>query len=232
MAFFSLIAVMITSGTAIIYGKAIWDPTQLAAKFSNPFVVTLGIVTLLVATVSVNVAANVVSPSYDFSNLAPRLISRRVGGLIAGVIGVVIMPWRLLSNPHVYIYDWLNFYGGVLGAVAGVLIAGYWILKRTRLDLADLYRKGGAYWYAGGWSWQAVVATVVGAVLAVGGASTPAGTAGPFPAAGLIPFLKPLYSYSWAVGFGTGLVLYLLLAAPGRAAASTPAEPVAVAAGE
>jgi nucleobase:cation symporter-1, NCS1 family len=232
MAFFSLIAVMITSGTAIIYGKAIWDPTQLAAKFSNPFIVTLGIVTLLVATVSVNVAANVVSPSYDFSNLAPRLISRRVGGLIAGVIGVVIMPWRLLSDPHVYIFDWLNFYGGVLGAVAGVLIAGYWILKRTRLDPVDLYRKGGAYWYAAGWSWQAVVATVVGAVLAVGGANTPAGTSGPFPAAGLIPFLKPLYSYSWAVGFGTGLVLYLLLAAPGRAAASAPAAPAAVAAGE
>jgi len=230
MSFFSLIAVMITSGTVVIYGKAIWDPTQLAAKFSNPVIVTLGIVTLLVATVSVNVAANVVSPSYDFSNLAPKVISRRVGGLIAGVVGVVIMPWKLLTDPHVYIFDWLNFYGGILGTVAGVLVAGYWALKRTRLDPADLYRRGGQYWYAGGWSWQAVVATVVGAVLAVGGANTPAGTAGPFPADGLIPFLKPLYDYSWAVGFGTGLVLYLVLALPSRAAAAKPAAPAAVAA--
>jgi len=218
MTFFSLIAVMISSGTAIIYGKAIWDPTQLAAKFSNPFVVVLGLVTLLVATVSVNVAANVVSPSYDFSNLAPKLISRRVGGLIAGVIGVLLMPWKLLSDPHVYIFAWLDFYGGVLGAVAGVLVAGYWFIRRTRLDPADLYRRGGKYWFAAGWSWPAVAATVIGAVLAVGGANTAPGTTGPFPANGLIPFLKPLYSYSWAVGFGAGLVLYLALAAiPGRA---------------
>ncbi|HEU5354575.1 MAG TPA: cytosine permease, partial [Actinocrinis sp.] len=218
MTFFSLIAVMISSGTAIIYGKAIWDPTQLAAKFSNPFVVVLGLVTLLVATVSVNVAANVVSPSYDFSNLAPKLISRRVGGLIAGVIGVLLMPWKLLSDPHVYIFAWLDFYGGVLGAVAGVLVAGYWFIRRTRLDPADLYRRGGKYWFAAGWSWPAVTATVVGAVLAVGGANTAPGTSGPFPANGLIPFLKPLYSYSWAVGFGAGLVLYLALAAiPKRA---------------
>ncbi|MGH6655891.1 MAG: NCS1 family nucleobase:cation symporter-1 [Actinocrinis sp.] len=217
MTFFSLIAVMISSGTAIIYGKAIWDPTQLAAKFSNPFVVVLGLVTLLVATVSVNTAANVVSPSYDFSNLAPRLISRRVGGLIAGVIGAAAMPWRLLSDPHVYIFAWLDFYGGVLGAVAGVLVAGYWFVRRTKLALPDLYKRGGAYWFTGGWNLPAVVATVVGALLAVGGANTASGTSGPFPANGLIPLFKPLYSYSWAVGFGAGLVVYLLLAMPGRA---------------
>jgi NCS1 family nucleobase:cation symporter-1 len=217
MTFFSLIAVMISSGTALIYGKAIWDPTALAAKFSNPFVVTLGLVTLLVATVSVNVAANVVSPSYDFSNLAPRLISRRVGGLVAGVVGVVLMPWKLLSDPHVYIFAWLDFYGGVLGAVAGVLVAGYWFVRRTRLDPADLYRRGGRYWFAGGWSVPALIATVVGAVLAVGGANTAPGTAGPFPADGLIPLLKPLYSYSWAVGFSAALVIYLLLSVPRRA---------------
>jgi nucleobase:cation symporter-1, NCS1 family len=227
MTFFSLIAVMISSGTAVIYGKAIWDPTQLAAKFSNPFVVVLGLVTLLVATVSVNVAANVVSPSYDFSNLAPRLISRRVGGLIAGVIGVLLMPWKLVSDPHVYIFAWLDFYGGILGAVAGVLVAGYWFLRRTRLELPDLYRRGGGYWFAGGWNWQAVTATLVGALLAVGGANTAPGTTGPFPANGLIPLLKPLYSYSWAVGFGAGLVLYLLLAAPGRARATARPAPAA-----
>src|SRR5581483_2459042 len=119
---------------------------------------------------SVNVAANVVSPSYDFSNAVPRWISFRTGGLITGVLGVLIQPWRLISDPHVYIFGWLDFYGGVLATVAGVLIAGYWLLHRTQLGLADLYQAGGRYWFAAGWNWRAVVATVLGAVLAVGGA--------------------------------------------------------------
>ena len=101
-----------------------------------------------------NVAANTVSPSYDFSNLLPKLISFRTGGIITGVIGILIQPWRLLANPHVYIFVWLGFYGGLLGAVAGVLIADYWLLRRTELSLPDLYRPGGAYWYAGGWNWR------------------------------------------------------------------------------
>jgi NCS1 family nucleobase:cation symporter-1 len=210
MTFFSLLAVMITSGTVLLYGHAIWDPIQLAAKFSNPAVVILGLVTVLVATVSVNVAANAVSPSYDFSNAAPRLISFRLGGLITGVLAVAIQPWRLLANPHVYIFVWLGFYGGLLGSVAGVLIAGYWLLSRTQLDLAALYRAGGRYWFAAGWNWRAVAATVIGSVLACGGAYSAPGQ-GPFPADGLIPLLKPLYDYSWVVGFGAGLVSYLLL---------------------
>ena len=138
------------------------------------------------ATLSVNVAANTVSPSYDFSNLAPRLVSFRTGGLITGVIGIVIQPWRLLANPHIYIYVWLGFYGGLLGAVAGVLIADYWLIRRTDLRLVDLYRPYGSYWYGGGWNWRAVLALGAGALLAVGGAWSAPGQ-GPFPADGLIP---------------------------------------------
>ena len=210
MTFFSLLSVLITSGTVLLYGRAIWDPIQLAAKFSNPAVVILGLVTVLVATVSVNVAANAVSPSYDFSNAAPRLISFRLGGLLTGVIAVAIQPWRLLANPHIYIFVWLGFYGGLLGAVAGVLVAGYWMINRTQLDLAGLYQAGGRYWYAAGWNWRGVAATLIGAVLAVGGAYSVPGQ-GPFPSQGLIPALKPLYDYSWVVGFGAGLVSYLVL---------------------
>jgi NCS1 family nucleobase:cation symporter-1 len=167
---------------------------------------------VLGATVSVNVAANVVSPSYDFSNLAPKLISFRVGGLITGVVGVALQPWRLLSNPHVYIYTWLGFYGGLIAAVSGVLVAGYWVLCRTQLNLADLYREHGSYWYQAGWSWIAVAATVVGAGLAVGGAYSAPGQ-GPFPADGLVPLLKPLYNYGWVVGFAAGFAVYLSLSA-------------------
>jgi len=156
------------------------------------------------------VAANVVSPSYDFSNAFPKLISFRTGGIITGVIGIAIQPWRLLANPQLYIFTWLEFYGGMLGAIAGVLVADYWLLRRTDLALADLYRTHGIYRYAAGWNWRAVASVGLGLLLAVGGAhSTPGG--GPFPSDGIIPFLKPLYSYSWVAGFLSALLAYYLL---------------------
>jgi nucleobase:cation symporter-1, NCS1 family len=221
MTFFSVLSVLITSGTIAVYGTAIWDPIQLATKFSNPVVVILGLATVLVATVSVNVAANVVSPSYDFSNAAPRWVNFRTGGIITGVVAVLLQPWRLLANPHVYIYVWLGFYGGLIGAVAGVLVAGYWIIRRTRLDVTALYLPHGRYWFTGGWNIAAVVATLVGAVLSVGGAYSAPGQ-GPFPADGLIPLFKPLYDYNWLVGFVAGFVVYLLLSLPARGRARAP----------
>jgi NCS1 family nucleobase:cation symporter-1 len=223
MSYISLVSILVTSGTVIIYGRAIWDPVTLTGRFSSPVVVVIGLVMVVLATVSVNVAANVVSPSYDFSNAVPKWVSFRTGGLITGVLGVLIQPWRLISDPHVYIFGWLDFYGGVLGAVAGVLIAGYWLLNRTRLSLPDLYTTGGRYWYAAGWNWRAVVATAVGAVLAVGGAYSKPGT-GPFPADGLIPVLKPLYDYSWAVGLAAGLLVFWVLSAlvPERGPVASP----------
>jgi len=130
MFFFSLIAVLITAASQKIYGAPIWDPIQLTGKFTNPVVIVFALFSILVATLSVNVAANTVSPSYDFSNLLPKLVSFRTGGIITGVIGILIQPWRLLANPHIYIFVWLGFYGGLLGAVAGVLIADYWLVRR------------------------------------------------------------------------------------------------------
>ena len=167
-----------------------------------------------------NIAANVVSPAYDLANLAPKLINFRTGALITGVVGIVIFPWKLISDPHVYIFTWLGVVGGLLGTVAGVLIADYWVLRRTELDLADLYRPGGRYWYTGGWNWRAVTALVVGGVLAVGGSystvSASGAKQGPFPADGLIPFLKPLADYGWAVGLASAMLLYVLLGAGSR----------------
>lgn len=213
MTFFAILSVVITSGTAVIYGVPIWDPIELAGRFDNAFVVVVGLVTVVVATISVNLAANVVSPSYDFSNALPRLISFRVGGLITGVLGVLIRPWRLLENPSVYIFTWLGFYGGLLGAIAGVLIAGYWVRSRTELDLVDLYQRAGRYWFSAGFNWRALLATAVGIVLAVGGAYSAPGT-GPFPADGVIPMLKPLYDYSWVAGLVAGFLVFLVLSMP------------------
>jgi NCS1 family nucleobase:cation symporter-1 len=221
MTFFALLAVFITAASQQVYGSPIWDPIQLSGKFHSPVVIGFALFTVVVATLSVNVAANTVSPSYDFSNLAPRFISFRTGGLITGVIGILIQPWRLLSSPSVYIYTWLGFYGGLLGAIAGVLIADYWLRRRTELRLTELYRPQGGYWYEGGWNWQALVAFGAGAVLAVGGAWS-APHSGPFPRDGLIPLLKPLYNYSWVVGLAVALVLYAVLSAmtPGRGLAA------------
>jgi NCS1 family nucleobase:cation symporter-1 len=206
MTIFPLIAVLVTSATITVYGEAIWDPVALVGKFDNVIVVVLALFTLGVATLSVNVAANIVSPSYDFSNAWPKRISFRTGGIITGVIGILIQPWMLYSNPDTYIFTWLGTYGGATGAIAGVLIADYWYMRRTRLKLADLYRAEGVYRYNRGWNWRAVVALAIGVVLAIGGSY-----GGPFPPDGIVPLLKPLADYSWVVGLIAGFVAYIAL---------------------
>ncbi|SCK42112.1 NCS1 family nucleobase:cation symporter-1 [Streptomyces sp. WMMB 322] len=220
MTLFALLSVFVTSGSQVVYGASIWDPVELAGKTDNVFGLLFALVTVLVATISVNLAANVVSPAYDLANLAPRFINFRTGALITGVVGVVIMPWKLTETPELYIYTWLGTVGGLLGTVAGILIADYWLVRRTRLHLADLYREGGAYWYGSGWNWRAVAAFLVGGVLAVGGSYSAKGK-GPFPADGLIPFLQPLADYGWAVGVTSSLLLYVALmrVSPPKAAA-------------
>jgi NCS1 family nucleobase:cation symporter-1 len=233
MTLFPLLAVLTTSASQVVYGQAIWDPVALTGRFTNPIIVVLALFTLAVATLSVNVAANTVSPSYDFSNAWPRRISFRTGGIITGVIGILIQPWNLYSDPHSYIFTWLGTYGGATGAIAGVLIADYWWIRHTNLKLADLYRSSGAYAYARGWNWKAVVALLVGIVFAIGGSYTPAGAPGPFPADGIIPILKspfPFADYSWVVGLVVSFLLYgiLMMLTPSRetspeAAAAQPA---------
>lgn len=210
MTAFALLSVLVTSGSQAVYGEPVWEPVDLAAKADNVFGLLFALVTVLVATVSVNIAANVVSPAYDLANLAPRFINFRTGALITGVVGVLIFPWKLIETPELYIYVWLGVVGGLLGTVAGVLVADYWVVRRTALDLADLYRQDGRYWYAGGWNWRAVIAFAVGGALAVGGSHSDPGK-GPFPDDGIVPFLKPLADYGWAVGLGTAFVVYLAL---------------------
>src|SRR6476620_11272398 len=154
MSLFAAMGVMITSATAIIYGQAIWDPVQLVGKFSSPAVVAISMFTVVVATIAVNIAANVVSPANDFANAFPRFISFKTGGLITGLLGIAIQPWRLLADPSGYIYTWLLGYSGGLGSIAGVLIADYWIVRRRELRLEDLYLEDGAY---RGWNGRAIV---------------------------------------------------------------------------
>jgi NCS1 family nucleobase:cation symporter-1 len=146
---------------------------------------------------SVNIAANVVSPANDFANAFPRWITFRLGGLITGILGIVMQPWRLLADPSGYIFKWLGGYSGGLGAIAGVLIADYWIVRRKRLELNDLYKPQGVYRYAGGWNWRAITATIVGCALAWIGL--------------VAPGLARLSEYGWFVGFFVSGTIYLAL---------------------
>ena len=139
MTLYSFIGIAVTSATAIIFGQAIWDPVQVLARLGNPFAVVIAMVALLLATLNVNVAANLVSPSNDFSNLSPRLISFRTGGLIACVVGVVVFqPWKLLANYSNYIFGWLVGYSGFLGPIAGVMICDYFVVRKKIILVEDL----------------------------------------------------------------------------------------------
>jgi NCS1 family nucleobase:cation symporter-1 len=194
MTAFAAMGIVITSATVVIYHEQIWDPIALGGKFGSRAIVAVAMFTVVVATLAVNIAANVVSPANDFANAFPRRINFKRGGLITGVLGVAMMPWQLLANPARYLTGWLGGYGAGLGSIAGVLIIDYWVLRKRVLDLRSLYVADGAYRYHRGWNPAAVIATVVGAALALAGAFWDA--------------LRPMYDWSWFVGFAVAAGLY------------------------
>ena len=197
MTVFAAMAILITSASAVIYGEAIADPIVLVGKFTQTWIVAIAMFTVVIATLAVNIAANVVSPANDFANAFPRFIDFKRGGLITGIIGVLMMPWRLADDPTGYIYKWLLGYSGGLGAIAGVLITDYYFVRKRKLALADLYKADGIYRYSSGWNLPAVVATLLGCVVAWAGA--------------FIPMFARLYDYAWFVGFGLAALVYLAL---------------------
>ncbi len=194
MTLYSFIGVAVTSASVILFGQAIWDPVALLGRFQQPVVASIALVALLVATLNTNVAANVVSPSNDFSNLNPRLISFRMGGLITGLLGLCMMPWKLLTDFNSYIFGWLVGYSGLLGPIAGIMITDYFLLRRTKLNLPSLYRRGGVYEYRNGVNPRALAALAAGILMALCGL--------------VIPPLRWLYDYSWFVGFAASGVVY------------------------
>ncbi len=198
MTFYSFVGVAVTSATAIMYGQAIWDPVVVLSKLGNPLAVIIAMIALLMATLNVNVAANVVSPANDFSNLYPRRISFRTGGLITCFLGLLMQPWRLLASYGNYIFGWLVGYSGLLGPIAGVLIADYFVIRKKNLSVDDLYRRGGAYEFSGGFNWRAITALGAGIIVALVGL--------------VIPQVRLLYDYAWFVGFGVSFVMHIALA--------------------
>jgi NCS1 family nucleobase:cation symporter-1 len=208
MALYSFIGVAVTSATAIIYGQTIWDPTDVLARFRNPFLLIVAMVALCIATLATNIAANVVSPANDFSQLAPRHISFRTGGLITGIIGVLIMPWKLVADPSGYIFTWLVGYSALLGPIGGIMIADYFVVRHRHLNVGALYDGSGEYRYTNGISLVAVVAFVLAVLPNLPGFLV---TIKVLPATSVPGSLVDLYNYAWFVGFALAFVIYLIL---------------------
>jgi NCS1 family nucleobase:cation symporter-1 len=197
MTVYSFIGVAVTSASVVVFGEAIWDPVALLGRFHQPLIAFIALITLLIATLNTNVAANVVSPSNDIANLNPRLISFRTGGLITGVAGVLMMPWKLLADFSSYIFGWLVGYSGLLGPVAGIMIADYFVVRDSDLDLEGLYRRNGPYEYSNGVNYRSMISLAIGVIVALIGR--------------FVPALHWLYDYAWFVGFFVSGILYVVL---------------------
>jgi NCS1 family nucleobase:cation symporter-1 len=208
MALYAFIGVAVTSATTIIYGQTIWDPIDVLSRFDHPAILITAMVAVCIATLATNIAANVVSPANDFSNLAPKLISFRIGGLITGVVGILMMPWKLVADPSGYIFTWLVGYSALLGPIGGILIADYFVERGCRLNLAALYRSDGEYRYTGGFSLVAVISFVIAVLPGLPGFLVQVNA---IDGTGFSPFIIGIYDYAWFAGFGVAFVLYLLL---------------------
>jgi len=197
MIIFSFIGIAVTSATVIIYGEAIWNPVELLSKFENPIIVSIALISLIIATLTTNIAANVVSPANDFANLSPKHINFIKGGLITAVMGILMMPWKLLADYSDYIFGWLIGYSSFLGPIAGILICDYFIIRKRRITTVDLYNPEGSYTYNKGFNLKAIYALAAGVFIALVGL--------------VIPPLSFLYDYAWFVGFTLAFFMYWAL---------------------
>ena len=211
MTAFAFIGVAVTSATLIIYGRAIPDPVELMKQFDSAAVILFATIVIFAAQLTTNMAANVVSPSNDFSNLNPKLISYVMGGLITAIIGIVMMPWKLMASMGAYIFTWLVGYSGLMGAIAGILICDYWVLRHQRLDLTALFDPKGRYSYGSGFNWRAILALALAIAPVVPGFVRAATTPNYSGQIADPDFFDTLYTYAWFVTFALGFLIYYIL---------------------
>jgi NCS1 family nucleobase:cation symporter-1 len=204
MALFSFVGAVVTNASLLIFGTRIADPAELSARIGGPALTALALLGLAVATLSTTVAANIVSPANDFANLAPRRIDFRRGALIAATVGALILPWKLIASAGAYLFTWLLGYGAMLGAVGGIMIVDYYLIRRRILDVPALYRRGGPYEYRRGSNPVALVALVLGIAPNVPGFLGALGLVRP-PA-----LFRHLYEWTWFVAFGVAATVYLV----------------------
>ncbi len=207
MTLFSFVGIIVTGATVVLYGQAIWDPVELVARMGSSWIVVLSMVALLIATLSTNLAANVVSPANGFSNLAPRWISFRTGALMTAAIGILIMPWRLMTDLSDYIFVWLIGYSALLGPIAGIMLCDYFVIRRTELDVEALYDPEGEY---AGISLAAMLALVLSVLPNLPGfINAVTGTAGTEEAF-FHAFFDQIYGYAWFIGLPLAMFFYWL----------------------
>ncbi|MFM2135421.1 MAG: hypothetical protein RL021_821 [Bacteroidota bacterium] len=208
MTIFSFIGVVVTSATVIIYGEMIWDPLVIAERFDTKLLVSLAMIAVAVSTLATNIAANIVSPANDFMNLYPSKIDFRIGGYITGIIGILIMPWKLIADPNGYIFTWLIAYSSLLGPIGGIMITEYYFIRKKELVVKDLYSLSGIYTYKKGFNHIAIIAMLLGILPNVPGFFI---TIHVLPKDALPEWIGHLYNYAWFVGFFVSAVSYLLL---------------------
>ena len=207
MALYSFIGVAVTSATTIIFKETLWNPVDVLTRFNSPAVLVIAMVSLCIATLATNIAANVVSPANDFAHLAPKKISFRIGGYITGVIGILMMPWKLVADPNGYIFTWLIAYSALLGPIGGILIADYFVWRKRTLNVSALYQANGEYRFTNGFSIVALVALVLGALPSLPGFLVQAKV---LNAESVPASLAHLYNYAWFIGFAIAFVAYLI----------------------
>jgi len=209
MALYSFIGVAVTSATIVIYGGfPIWDPVVLITRFTNPLVLTVSLFALCLATLATNLAANVVSPANDFAHLWPSKITFRIGGLITGIVGIVIQPWKLVADPSGYIYTWLVGYSALLGPIGGILVCDYYVVRKTRLQALELYKLNGEYSYTNGFNAAGIIGLALGVLPSIPGFL---GTVKVLDPSTVGVFLMHLYDYAWFVGFVVAFFVYLAM---------------------
>lgn len=204
MAAFAFIGAAVTNASVVIFGTRIADPIALLARIGGPMVVVLSMLGLSIATLTTNLAANVVAPANDFSNVAPHKIRFKTGAMITAVIGILMMPWKLYNDAAAYIFAWLIGYGALLGPIAGIMIVDYFVLRGRELDVDDLYRRGGQYEYSKGINWVAMIALVLGIAPNLPGFL---GAIGVMQAG---PIATTIYEWAWFVGLAIAAAVYYL----------------------
>lgn len=209
MTFFAFVGVVVTSASAIIYGQPEWDIVRLTGKFENKIMVSVALIGIIISTLATNIAANIVSPANDFSNLSPQKINFRTGGYITGVIGVLIFPWKLIADPGGYIFTWLIAYSSLLGPVGGIMIVDYYFIRNRILIQEALYRHDGIYGYKNGFNRDAILALLFGIFPNVPGFLVQIKVLD----SGSVPsWITGLYHYAWFVGlFVSGMIYWLLM---------------------
>jgi NCS1 family nucleobase:cation symporter-1 len=208
MTLFAFIGVVVTSATTIVYGNTIWDPVALAGKFENKMMVTFAMIAVAISTLATNIAANIVSPANDFAHLNPAKISFKTGGYITGIIGILILPWKLIADPTGYIFTWLIAYSSLLGPVGGIMIADYYFIRKQQLKLSELYASKGAYSFSNGYNMKAIFALLMGILPNVPGFLV---TVKLLPASAVPQWIADLYHYAWFVGFFVSGLIYIAM---------------------